>query len=684
MSLHHLAQHIQSQGRGEDKMLVHMTPKEVQGLQALALASGGSLTINPHTGLPEAGWLSKLLPTIAGAALAPFTGGLSAAMIVGGASALASGSLKQGLMAGIGAYGGAGIMNSLAGAGGAAAQGATSAAANSATQSAALDAAKASVIGGGAAPSGVGLNAAAQGAGLDAAKAAAISGQTAARGAAGAVGAAPTVANSQLAAQGIPTTAGTSVAEASQGASAPANWFDRMNKKPEFANVEKGFDKYAAMDKPISSFIKDNKLVSAMAATPMLQEDRMKIEKDKGYIRPWEYTRQPIQSGDIGDNIPFNSTAERSYVTDSWTPGPIYKATDKPHMAAAGGIVALAMGGIGQPRASGAMTTTTVPVRQTKEDKWQKDYEANKYDFDRATGTFTKVTPIATGTDATGGTATGVPATPPAPTPANAIQIANMYNSMLRRPPTRAELDAGMSGSVTADALRSQLSGSDEYLNNLTKPFVPRLSYDQSGRAAIEGALTPYRSPAEQLGLDGFYAYMNQMLPQQAMRNTSYAVGGPVEQMSAANAVGDNSMYPQSQIQAPMYSNPSIQRPMPTNVITQGLDTPVDTYTGEQRLAGGGISNLGGYSDGGRLLKGPGDGVSDSIPAVIGNRQPARLADGEFVVPARIVSELGNGSTEAGARKLYAMMDRVQKNRRKSLGKDKVAVDSRADKHLPA
>ena len=65
--------------------------------------------------------------------------------------------------------------------------------------------------------------------------------------------------------------------------------------------------------------------------------------------------------------------------------------------------------------------------------------------------------------------------------------------------------------------------------------------------------------------------------------------------------------------------------------------------------AGGGImrGDLGGYSDGGRLLKGPGDGVSDSIPAVIGNKQPARLADGEFVVPARIVSELGNGSTEA-------------------------------------
>jgi hypothetical protein len=100
---------------------------------------------------------------------------------------------------------------------------------------------------------------------------------------------------------------------------------------------------------------------------------------------------------------------------------------------------------------------------------------------------------------------------------------------------------------------------------------------------------------------------------------------------------------------------------------------------------GGGLGSLGSYSDGGRLLRGPGDGVSDSIPATIGrNRQPARLADGEFVVPARIVSELGNGSTEAGAKKLYAMMDRIQRARGKTTGKNKVAANSRADKHLPA
>ena len=257
---------------------------------------------------------------------------------------------------------------------------------------------------------------------------------------------------------------------------------------------------------------------------------------------------------------------------------------------------------------------------------------------------------------------------------------------------------------------------------------------------------------------------------------SSYADGGPVEQMSNMNAIGGNEMYPMANIPRLEYANPVQQRPVSENIMTMGGDTPTDPYTGQLKFNKGGMTDfrkmlaeqeedrkeqgmrslrehtpdvsskgvirrplseetsdpytaavnrlkktsqvagikmyempklnmpesfssveaakggimhgdLGGYSDyaaGGRLLKGPGDGVSDSIPAVIGNKQPARLADGEFVVPARIVSELGNGSTEAGARKLYAMMERIQKGRRKSVGKGKVAVNSKADKHLPA
>jgi hypothetical protein len=81
----------------------------------------------------------------------------------------------------------------------------------------------------------------------------------------------------------------------------------------------------------------------------------------------------------------------------------------------------------------------------------------------------------------------------------------------------------------------------------------------------------------------------------------------------------------------------------------------------QKQMAQGG--HLGGYSDGGRMLKGPGDGMSDDIPASIAGRQPARLANEEFVIPADVVSHLGNGSSEAGAKVLYEMMDRVRKAR---------------------
>jgi hypothetical protein len=104
-----------------------------------------------------------------------------------------------------------------------------------------------------------------------------------------------------------------------------------------------------------------------------------------------------------------------------------------------------------------------------------------------------------------------------------------------------------------------------------------------------------------------------------------------------------------------LMSIPTVQSTLTNN----GLR--LDPTSSVQMYAGGG--HLGGYSDGGRMLKGPGDGMSDDIPASIAGRQPARLANEEFVIPADVVSHLGNGSSEAGARVLYEMMDRVRKAR---------------------
>lgn len=77
-------------------------------------------------------------------------------------------------------------------------------------------------------------------------------------------------------------------------------------------------------------------------------------------------------------------------------------------------------------------------------------------------------------------------------------------------------------------------------------------------------------------------------------------------------------------------------------------------------LMSSGIRSLNGYAYGGRLTKGPGDGLSDSIPATIDGQTPARLADSEFVIPADAVAALGGGSTDAGAKRLYEMLDRIR------------------------
>ena len=118
-----IAQNLASRGRNGDTTLVHMTPDEVHGLQALAMAKGGSLTINPETGLLEASFLSDtfkaIAPTLIGAGLAYFGGmpAWAAGLTVGGVEAVRKDDLGAGIMAGLGAYGGAGMAQGLAGMG---------------------------------------------------------------------------------------------------------------------------------------------------------------------------------------------------------------------------------------------------------------------------------------------------------------------------------------------------------------------------------------------------------------------------------------------------------------------------------------------------------------------------------------------------------------------------------------
>lgn len=161
--------------------------------------------------------------------------------------------------------------------------------------------------------------------------------------------------------------------------------------------------------------------------------------------------------------------------------------------------------------------------------------------------------------------------------------------------------------------------------------------------------------------------------PYYSANYSGYAEGG------LASLQGN--MYPQSQQVNTQFATPS-QMPTSAEVVRADYEPKTNAYTGQaMMMAGGGLSDLGGYSDGGRMLKGRGDGMSDSIPASIGGKQPARLADGEFVVPADVVSHLGNGSTDAGAKRLYSMMDKVRQAR---TGKKKQAPAVNPNKMMPA
>ena len=122
-------------------------------------------------------------------------------------------------------------------------------------------------------------------------------------------------------------------------------------------------------------------------------------------------------------------------------------------------------------------------------------------------------------------------------------------------------------------------------------------------------------------------------------------------------------------------------RSVPDVQMTGTTTSPVNTQPAQQQAAVPDTGATGNVVTGksGGFLQGLGDGMSDSIPATINDKQPARLADGEFVVPADVVAHLGNGSSKAGAQRLYEMMARVRKAR---TGTTKQAPEIKAEKFV--
>jgi hypothetical protein len=607
------AQGLASLGRGPDSMLVHMAPGEVKSLQQLAMAHGGSLTINPETGLPEAGFLSKILPMVlgAGAMMIPGVGPLMAAGLVGGGYAAATGSMKKGLMAGLGAYGGAGIGSALAGAGAGAAGAAGTAGAAGAPELLGFAGEAA------AAQPAVGL--------LD--------------------GTAANFQNMGAGAKGLLTTEGRN-----------AFLGNAASKGVEATGI---------------GGLKGLGMAGLSALTPMMDTTtkQPEIKSDANMGQRYQFnagTQTPTAAPDVPgyENQGQNFGKEQRYFNPSYDQID-NEAAKKMYGFASGGPVeamsnANAIGmNTGYPQADIRTGAYATPYQQPiSRDMIQPQFAGG--------GSINLQ-----GTFSSGGGQGG------ASSPAQqTLPFVGSNNAPSMTPAVMPENQL-FKGMPSSDGFSGMPGGLQALLKG---PMFQGMAF--AGGGSID-------TNAPQNGL------FKNLLPPGGMQSgtSNAAVGGysfdPVTQKYTQNAsgAGDSSGDPSSNgligrllAQADMQGGSSGYAYNPTTqkfAAKEGSDaTPA--------MAQGGISNLGDYSDGGRLLRGPGDGISDSIPAMIGKKQPARLADGEFVVPARIVSELGNGSTEAGARKLYAMMDRVQKARGKTVGKGKVAANSRAEKHLPA
>jgi hypothetical protein len=753
-----------------------MAPQEVAGLQALAKAHGGSLTINPDTGLPEAGFLSNILPTVIGAGLSIASGGtltpLMAAGITGAGFGVATGSLKKGLLAGLGAYGGAGLAGSVVGAGTGAAQQAAMAGVDS--------------FAGTGVGSAQGINA------MDALSDAAAQGlspsavavtpdfnvMTGGFNVDPGLGLIPTPPAATpvpptLAAQAVPTTT-QAPALTQQGllneAAARVTPGTELFKQAggSYAGTAKtGLS--AIMDKPELLFNKENMKYGLAAAAPMLfQEPEKKARKEE---KPYEYgfSYNRVDNPNAGYTGPY--TGERTYFNPTFTRtaaggglmdiGPVEAMSNRNQaetLMANGGQM-FAEGGetkavskvednpfytmtgqsgdafkylMGQgPKAAAAVAPTAAAapaVVATPASVANATGDlANSYVFNPSTGTFASIgTTTANTSPATaaqyygGGDSANTGVTP---------QQAAVFDFM--------NTDAGRSykdmyGAANSGLIGSLLPGSavlGAIKGEFTNPFTA-FRDAQAAYSLAERAMQAQQSaPVESMGgtVSGFSnADPGGMFGGAQSGDVGFAYGGlaalagggitgsgnldlhiPLDfgggqggmggyspsgvsaqygfngQNNAGGGGFGASIDPQG-IMSDTFKGTSAFGGNPTESINNLFNVLGGKAMAQGGMAQGGMSHLGDYSDGGRLLRGPGDGVSDSIPASIGDKRPARLADGEFVVPARIVSELGNGSTEAGARKLYAMMDRVQKARGKTVGKGRVAVNSKAEKMLPA
>jgi hypothetical protein len=575
-NLHPIAQAVQSQGRGKDTQLVHMTPNEVAGMQALAKAHGGSLSINPSTGLPEAGYLDSMLPTILGAGLAAATGGTSLALTpwmigagIGGLQYMRTGSLEKGLMAGLGAYGGAGLGTSLMGAGATAGSGLTA----------------------GFTP-GVAGNITAKTAGDFAAEKAFQE---------AAVNNAKDVATKE-AAQLAAKNAGENLA-LQQSKALASNTFGQ-----NFSNLGGGLknvfsDPTTFMKNYGGSGMDLAQYGGAAAAAPIMD---MMAPKDTGPLKAdnerFDYTYDPGRASQA------DLDAQRAaYAARGITGGelkyfnPTYAGPNKTY-AAKGGLLSLAEGGM-----------------------------PSDYEYDPVSRAYEKKTSAPMG---------AVPA----------IGVPGSGEGSGRdgaQPLSKQTIDFLDNEDKSPGGARDQRMGR---INDILAMLAPGAMAAKAFQTVIGATPTDTRMPVETRNADSPVSVQTRSVNQDSSRDS----GGGFSMNDGSGGYGAESSVGNM-------AKGGIAGLATGGMAQGGFVVPADV-----------VSALGnGSSDAGlrklyaligdvKPIKGKGDGLSDSIPTSIDGRQPARVADGEAYVNPKTVAKIGGGDAKKGAKKLYAMMDKIR------------------------
>jgi hypothetical protein len=753
MSLAHAAEHLKKHGRGPDDQLVHMSKRELKGLQELAMAHGGSLTINPHTGLPEAGFLDSLLPTIIGVGLSVASGGaltpLMAAGITGAGYGLATGDLNKGLMAGLGAYGGAGLGAGLTSAGSAAAQAtadtATSTLANQAGQAAGQEA----------------MNLGAQ-QGLDTA------GQEAFKRVA--IDEAGSAVPRALAAAPAPTNIGGNLTQAGEGfkslggTQGRSAFMSGMADKAPYATPALGFSAVSAAapeqkmpgapepdqyDRRLAGYklASDYKAYEAPRPNPYYSAQYqnyaeggitgvppqtnfanpsqsmmgtsqydMPVDQMSGNIANRMAEGGVTGSGQMQLNVPLSIGNGETAGGGNGGPtgfggsGSPYSSAGSGNTPPAGGgglfnNIQRGLGGKGnmtgpqvgqppQPQIGQSLNGMSDILKGQPQPQIQvKPLQQNIREVSPAYGSMGIPS-------AQNQALIGAMPEPPPGMPAQQFQEPQVGHFGMLGPLQQTRLqDEGMLGMQAEQQQQMQrgLGGKGGMTNPQIAPMnnmgdgrqvSPMYDSTNSTSMADFNRGDPYAGTPMSERMSSLFSLGNSnpyVSAPSGPNDRQYASGGIASyrkggHLSASAGIPDTGIYSDSDLTTRGEQALGASKAKLAQLYKRaGLKSVAESKSGIEKLgggfsetaAGGGLSHLGGYSDGGRMLKGPGDGMSDDIPAMIGKKQPARLADGEFVVPADVVSHLGNGSTDAGAKKLYGMMNKIRKARtgRKAQGK---------------